>query len=115
MQSIEIYTPRKDPSGAVNGIDHEVVLYDAEALVEPVRIVQRWTKAGELNEGNPYQYLECVQYNYPVEGRATPIPPGTTIEYTVPDVYGRPWARIWERYFEQGMEHPEAEPLFGFE
>jgi hypothetical protein len=92
-----------------------VVLYDREALVEPVRIVHRWTKAGELNEGNPYQYVECVQYNYPVEGRATPIPPGTTIEYDVPDVYGRPWARIWERYFEQGMEHPEPEPLFGFD
>ena len=39
---------------------------------------------------------------------------GTTIEYTVPDVYNRPWAQIWERYFEQGMEHPEPEPLFGF-
>ena len=67
MQSIEIYTPRKDARGAVNGIDHEVVLYDPEALVEPVRIVHRWTKAGELNEGSPYLYIECVRYNYPGE------------------------------------------------
>ncbi|HEX5046973.1 MAG TPA: hypothetical protein VFX89_07595 [Gammaproteobacteria bacterium] len=114
MQSIEIYTPRKDASGAVNGIDHEAVLYDPEALVEPVRIVHRWTKSGELNEGNPYLYIECVRYNYPIDGRATPIAPGTTISYTVPDVYDRPWAKIWEQYFEQGMEHPEPEALFGF-
>ena len=114
MQSIEIYTPRKDANGAVNGIEHEVVLYDPEALVEPVRILHRWTKSGELNEGNPYLYIECVQYNYPIDGRATPIAPGTTIPYTVPDVYDRPWAKIWEQYFEQGMEHPEPEPLFGF-
>jgi len=114
MQSIEIYTPRKTASGEVNGIDHEVVLYDPDALVEPVRIVHGWTKAGKLNEGDPYLYIECVQYNYPVDGKATPIPPGTTIQYTVPDVYDRPWAKIWERYFEQGMEHPQPKPLFGF-
>ena len=53
MQSIEIYTPRKDASGAVNGIDHEVILYDPDALVEPVRIVHRWTKAGELERRQP--------------------------------------------------------------
>jgi hypothetical protein len=114
MQSIEIYTPRKNARGEVNGIEHEVVLYDPDALVEPVRIVHGWTKAGNLNEGDPYLYIECVQYNYPVDGKATPIPPGTTIQYTVPDVYNRPWAKIWEQYFEQGMEHPQPKPLFGF-
>jgi hypothetical protein len=114
MQSIEIYTPRKTASGEVSGIDHEVVLYDPEALVEPVRIVHGWTKVGKLNEGDPYLYIECVQYNYPIDGKATPIPPGTTIQYTVPDVYDRPWAKTWERYFEQGMEHAEPKPLFGF-
>jgi len=115
MQSIEIYTPRKDPGGDVAGIDHEVILYDPEALIEPVRIVHRWEKASELNEGDPYLYIECLQYNYPISGIATPIPPGTTIDYTVPDIYGRPWARLWERYHEDGMERPEPEPLFGFQ
>jgi hypothetical protein len=32
----------------------------------------------------------------------------------VPDIYGRPWAHIWEKYFEQGMEKPEAEDIFSF-
>jgi hypothetical protein len=94
---------------------HETVLYDPDALVDPVRIVHAWTKTGRLNEGNPYVYIECLQYNYPIDGFTTPIPPGTTIEYTVPDIYGRPWARIWERYHEAGMERPERPALFGFE
>ncbi|MEO8465740.1 MAG: hypothetical protein ABI640_10400 [Gammaproteobacteria bacterium] len=114
MQSIEIYTPRKDDQGRVNGIVHEAVFYDPEALVQPVRIIHRWDKTGALNEGNPYLYIECVRYNYPINGIATPVPPGTTIEYTVPDVYNRPWAQIWEQYFEAGMERPTAAPLFGF-
>jgi hypothetical protein len=115
MQSIEIYTPRKDSSGKLIGILHEVVLYDPEALVEPVRIMHNWTRVGALNEGNPYLYIECVRYNYPINGIATPVPPGTTIEFTVPDIYNRPWAQIWERYFEEGMDRPSSEPaLFGF-
>ena len=69
MQSIEIYTPRKDARGAVNGIDHEVILYDPEALVEPVRIVHGWTKASKAQRRLPYLYIECVRYNYPMNGR----------------------------------------------
>jgi len=29
-------------------------------------------------------------------------------------MYGRPWAQIWERYFEQGMKRPEDESIFDF-
>jgi hypothetical protein len=115
LQTIEIYTPRKDSAGKHVGIEHEAILYDPEALVEPVRIAHRWDKTGELNEGNPYVYLECIQQNFPVDGFTTPVAPGTTFEYTVPDVYGRPWAQIWERYHEAGMEHPVRDTdLFGF-
>jgi hypothetical protein len=42
--------------------------------------------------------------------------PGQTFEYTVPDIFGRPWAQIWERYHEDGMERPnDNEGLFGFD
>jgi hypothetical protein len=37
------------------------------------------------------------------------------IEYEVPDMYGRPWARIWEQYWEAGMEQPQEEDIFNFE
>jgi hypothetical protein len=31
------------------------------------------------------------------------------IQYEVPDIYGRPWAMMWEKYFEQGMRNPDKE------
>jgi hypothetical protein len=115
LQTIEIYTPRKNASGALLGIEHEAIFYDPEVLVEPVRIVHAWDRVGGLDEGDPYVYIECVQHNFPLEGVATPLPVGTTFEYSVPDMYGRPWAEIWERYHEQGMERPGRPALFGFE
>ena len=41
--------------------------------------------------------------------------PGTSVEYKVPDMYGRPWGAIWEEYHEAGMERPESDDIFTFE
>jgi hypothetical protein len=82
----------------------------------PLRIVQYWDKTAELNEGEPYVYLECVQTIYPIDGRATPLSPGAEInEYTVPDTYGRPWAQIWERYYERDMQKPGEADICSFD
>jgi hypothetical protein len=113
LQTIEIYTPRKGADGELVGIEHEAVLYDPAALAEPIRIVQHWAKAGALNEGDPYPFLYCVQQNFPVDGVTTAMPPGTTFQYTVPDLYGRPWAQIWEKYHEPGMQRPRQQNRFG--
>jgi hypothetical protein len=116
LQTIEIYTPDRNETGELIGIEHEAVLYDPEAFVEPVRIVQYWKKTAEINEGDPYIFLECVQTIYPIDGRATPVSPGAVIhEYQVPDVYGRPWAQNWEAYYEQGMQRPEEPDIFSFD
>jgi len=115
MQSIEIYTPRRNASGKFYGLRHEIVLYDDEALVEPIRIVHYLDKKGELNEGDPFRIIECVQKIFPVDGFATPKSPGQTFEYTMPDIYNRPWAQIWEKYHEEGLEHPEEEDIFKFD
>jgi hypothetical protein len=116
LQTIEIYAPRTDASGKFIGIRHEAVLYDEDALVDPVRIVENWTKAGDLNQGDPFEILECVPAAYPVKGVATPKLPGQTFEYTIPDVFARPWAQIWEQYHEQGMKNPEGpDDLFNFD
>ena len=116
LQSIEIYTPRESADGALIGLKHEIILYDDEVFVEPVRIVHYLDKRGELNEGTPFPIMECVPQTYPVDGHATPMVPGQTFEYTVPDIFGRPWAQIWERYHEEGMEQPsQEEALFGFD
>jgi hypothetical protein len=116
MQSIEIYTPRRDENGELVGLRHEAILYDEEALAQPVRIVHYMDKMGELNEGDPFPMIECIPQTFPVEGHATPMAPGQTFEYTLPDIFGRPWAEIWETYHEEGMERPaEEEGLFGFQ
>jgi hypothetical protein len=117
MQSIEIYTPMHDENRAFTGLNHEAILYDPEALVEPVRIILRLVKLADFNDPNtnPYVYTECVQTIYPIEGTATPVTPGRVLEYEVPDMFGRPWAHLWEKYWEQGMERPEEDDLFRFE
>jgi hypothetical protein len=114
LQSIEIYTPRRDDDGNAAGLRHEVVLYDEEALVEPIRIVHYLEKTSALNEGEPFPMIECIPQTFPVDGHATPLAPGQTFEYTLPDIFGRPWAEIWERYHEEGMQRPAEERLFGF-
>jgi hypothetical protein len=116
LQTIEIYTPRAGANGTLIGLKHELVLYDEDVLVEPVRIVHYLDKQAELNEGDPFQIIECIPQSFPVEGHATPLTPGQTFEYTLPDMFGRPWAQIWERYHEEGMERPDDdEGLFGFQ
>jgi hypothetical protein len=114
LQSIEIYTPRKDAAGKLVGLKHEVVLYDDEAFVDPVRIVHTLTRQQDHNEGEPFPIMECIPQSFPVDGHTTPMTPGQTFEYRVPDIFGRPWAEIWERYHEEGMERPrEQKGRFG--
>jgi hypothetical protein len=115
MQTVEIYTPNRDEDGNFVGLRHETIFYDPEALVEPIRIVRDLTKLSGLDEGEPYVFVECLQTIFPIDGTGTPISPGTVIEFQVPDMYSRPWAQIWERYWEQGMERPEPEDIFNFE
>ena len=116
MQSIEIYSPLRDANGKFTGLSHEAILYDPEALVEPIRIVQRMDKRADFADPDvdPIAFTECIQTIYPVKGSATPLTPGRVIEFEVPDMYGRPWAQIWEKYWEQGMKRPEEEDLFDF-
>ena len=116
MQSIEIYTPLRDAQGRFTGLNHEAILYDPEALVEPIRILERMDKRADFADANvnPIVFTECIQTIYPVKGTPTNITPGRTIEFEVPDMYGRPWAQIWEKYWEQGMKKADNEDLFDF-
>lgn len=116
MQTVEIYTPVRDANGNVTALNHEAVFYDAEALVEPIRIVRNLSRTSSLGEGDPYTYIECIQTIFPISGVATPLSPGAVTEYEVPDIYGRPWAQIWDKYFENGMQKPAPQKdIFSFE
>jgi hypothetical protein len=115
MQTIEIYAPNRDADGRFVGLNHETIFYDAEALVEPVRIVRDFEKLAGLDEAEPYVYIECIQTIFPVQGKARPVAPGTLIDFEVPDIYGRPWAKMWEKYSEEGMQPPAQGDIFNFE
>ena len=116
LQTIEIYSPRRDARGVLTGLVHEAVFYDPEALVEPIRIVRTLSRTGGFDSGPPFDALRCIQTIYPVKGVPTPVAPGTKIEFEPPDIYGRPWAQIWEKYFEQGMSRPARDDgLFEFD
>jgi hypothetical protein len=117
MQAIEIYTPIRE-KGQFVGLNHEAIFYDPEALAEPIRIVRNLHKVHDFKdpEETPYTFIECVQTIFSVDGHNAPLTPGAKIEYEMPDMYGRPWATVWERYFEQGMSKPDAnEDLFNFD
>ena len=114
LQTVEIFSPRRDADGKLAGIQHEIVLYDPDAFVQPLRLIQVHVKTGNLGEVDPFIYARCMQTIFPIDGRPKPRPPGSTIQYTVPDIYGRPWADIWENYFEQGMKRPEPGSIFEF-
>ncbi len=115
LQTIEIYAPNHDEAGNFIGLNHEAIFYDPQALVEPVRIVRNYIKESGFEEGDPYIFVECVQTIFPIEGWSTPVTPGAVFPYEVPDMYGRPWAQIWERYHEQHMERPQADDIFSFD
>jgi hypothetical protein len=81
-----------------------------------VRIVRDFVKKSGFEGGEPYVFPECIQTIFPVDGLATPVAPGTVLEFEVPDMYGRPWAQIWEKYWEEGMTRPsQEEDIFSFE
>jgi hypothetical protein len=114
FETIEILTPARDASGKFVGIDWETVIYDPEALQQPVRILwhrnyqQGWATADRLG------WAECTRSLYPIDGFATQVAPGQVIPFKVPDMFDRPWAKIWEDNFEQDMDRPKEELDLGF-
>jgi hypothetical protein len=116
LQTIEIYTPERTGDGMLTGLVHEAVFYDPEALVQPVRIVRNYERLGDLGEGPTPSYVECIPQIFPIDGRAQSVPPGTVIEnFEVLDLYNRPWAQIWRKYWERDMRPPEQKDIFSFE
>lgn len=116
LQVIEIYTANRDANGVLYGLNQEGIFYDPEALVQPLRVVRNLQRQSGLGEGAPYQFIECIQSIFDIDGVATPVAPGTVIEYEVPDIYGRPWAANWRKYHEQGMQgDTPPEDIFNFE
>ncbi|MGH8258309.1 MAG: hypothetical protein ACREUG_01310 [Steroidobacteraceae bacterium] len=115
MQTIEIYSPNRDAHGKFIGLNHEAIFYDPETLVQPIRIIRNYVKLSGFDKGDPYPFIECVQTIYPQNGHPTEETPGQTIQIEVPDMYGRPWAHLWEKNFEKGMQKPKPPDIFSFQ
>ena len=114
LETIEIMTPVRDASGKFLGLDWEAVLYDPEALAQPVRILWHRNFQGGWATAPRFAYSECTRPLYPIDGFATPVAPGEVIQYKVPDMLDRPWAKIWEENFEKDMDRPKEELDLGF-
>jgi hypothetical protein len=111
LEAIEVFTRDAD-----RNIHLEITMYDREAFVAPLRLEAIYTYLEGPESEMRYQWKECQQALWNVDGRLQPIAPGNVIEYRIPDWYDRPWARIWEENFEEGMQRPQAdEDIFDFE
>ncbi len=110
FEAIEIYTLDDD-----RNLHLEVIMYGPVAFTAPLRLEILYTWRGEWNSDR-YQWKECQQNLFNIDGRLQPVNPGTVIEYRIPELYDRPWAKIWEEYFEQGMQRPQQQTdIFDFE
>ncbi|HSC16869.1 MAG TPA: hypothetical protein VLI71_17200 [Gammaproteobacteria bacterium] len=111
LEAIEIFTRDAD-----RNIHLEITIYDPLAFVTPLRLEAIYTFRDGPDSEQRFQWKECQQALWNVNGRLQPVAPGTVIQYRIPDWYDRPWARIWEEYFEEGMQRPEPDKdIFDFE
>jgi hypothetical protein len=110
LEAIEVYTRDAD-----HNIHLQITLYDPEAFVAPLRLDALYLYLKGPESEMRYQWKECQQALWNVNGRLQPVTPDTVIQYRIPDWYDRPWARIWEEYFEEGMSRPSSnEDIFDF-
>ena len=79
-----------------------------EAFTRPLHTATKWTPVGKISDANRrYTFTECRPQSTIVlgpDGRPTQLTP---LDEGYVDYFGRPWAQNWEKYFEQGWEHPK--------
>jgi hypothetical protein len=109
LETIEIWTPKYDESHKLIGLDQEAILYDPEALVQPVRLFEHVVKSGTMRDpGQSWYYNRCLTNVRNVNGKPTQLGRG---DPGFVDYYGRPWAQVWEEYFEKGWDKPDDNAL----
>jgi hypothetical protein len=105
LETIEIIKPATDAQGKFIGLDEEVVFYDPDALVQPVHIKDRFLRRATMDDPKArYTYIECLTNIRNVDGRPKQL---SKDDPQFVDFYGRPWAQVWERYFEKGWDKPQ--------
>ncbi len=104
LQSVETFKPAYDKKHKLIGIDHDAVWYDPIALEQPVHLVERYLRiAPPDSQQARFTFIECLSNIKNVDGRPKQLT-GQDPDYV--DYYGRPWAKNWEKWFEQGWDKP---------
>jgi hypothetical protein len=110
METVEIFTPRRNADGSFAGLTVDTTFYDLEAFVAPLHSVQQWNRTSGLdNPTQRYTYIECLSNIKSVNGKPTQLTFG---DPGYIDFYGRPWSQNWEK-LETGWDKPEVELLPG--
>jgi len=109
MQTVELFRPAYDADHTFVGIDHEAILYDPGALVQPVRLNERYRRIAAPDDPNArFTFIECLSNIKNVDGRPRQLTKGDP-DYV--DYYGRPWAQTWETWLEKGWDRPDSEEV----
>jgi hypothetical protein len=104
LEAIEIFKPSKDASGKFVGLEEEVIFYDPDALTQPIHIKDRFLRKATLDsQTERFTFIECLSNVHNVNGRPKQLNKNDP-EFI--DYYGRPWAQVWEEYFEKGWDKP---------
>ncbi len=107
LEAVETFTPVKDATGKVIALENDVIFYDPDAFVQPIHIHDRFLRRATPDDPNArYTFIECLSNVRNVNGRPIQLKKGDP-EFV--DYYGRPWAQIWEEYFEKGWDKPSSE------
>lgn len=106
LETVETFKPVYDAKGQFIGLDDEAVFYDPEALLHPVIVKDRFLRRATADDPKArYTFIECLSNIHNVDGRPKQLgknDPGFI------DFYGRPWAQVWEKYFEKGWDRPDS-------
>ncbi|OYX00760.1 MAG: hypothetical protein B7Z12_15465, partial [Caulobacter vibrioides] len=105
FEVIETWKPVRDAAGALVALEQEAVWYDEEAFTAPLVVRMRYVKRDAINSPTTrHTFIGCVSNIRNVDGKPTQV--GKDHPEFV-DYYGRPWAQVWSKYFEQGWDKPE--------
>lgn len=107
MEAVETWKPAYNAAGKFVGLDHDTVFYDPMAFVQPLRVTYRYVKVATPAAPNyRYTYIECLSNIKDVNGKPTQL---TSADPDYVDYYGRPWAKDWEKWFENGWKDTPSE------
>ncbi len=109
LQTVEIFTPAYDAHHKFIGINHEAIMYDPQAFVQPLLVHERYLRIAMPNDPKArFTFIECLSNIKNVDGRPKQLTEG---DPGYVDYYGRPWAKNWEKYLEKGWDKPSDEAV----